>query len=200
MTPNDRIRVPAGLIPHHGQGILPVRTTWEFMYAYILGNQDTLYSVLNMDAVPTFWSGDPSNIFETPQVDPESPPPDGPLQPFFYASIGGGILVIIYGLIHLKGCSSSSLATDTEWWLWSNAAIVIIAAPWLVALAWLSCITPICLQKEDWPTRIMLVASILASAAYIVARVILLVLACTSLLHLPNNVYQTAGTLPAYFQ
>lgn len=200
MSVDNRTRVPNSLVPLAAahQRIFPERTGWQVMYAYIFGNQDTLYPAHKLKAVPTFWSGDPSCIFETPQVD--LPLPDEPVPAFFIASVGGAILIFIYGLIHLLGCKRGTLATDTEWFLWRWAAIVITAAPWFVTLAYLlGCGIAIHLRKPEWPNHIMLVASTLASAAYIVARITLLVLACTSLRRLPIDVYQT-GNLPEYFQ
>lgn len=197
MTPDDRTRVSVDLDQTHGQCILPVRTTWQVIYVYILGNQDSLYSVLDMSAVPIFWSGDPSNIFETPQLDPELPMPSGPLPPFFWASIAGGVLVVMYGLIHLMG--GSTLGTGIEQDLRKYASTVIMVSPLVIVVGYGCCIVPICFQNTIWPTRIMIVASILASTAYLVARGILLVLACISMLYLPNDVYETSN-LPAYFQ
>ncbi|KZP29612.1 hypothetical protein FIBSPDRAFT_946511, partial [Athelia psychrophila] len=76
--------------------ISPARNVWQVTYAYIFGNQESLYTLRRLRGVPTFWSGDPDNIFVTPQVD--EPPPSAPEPAYFLASVAGIPFIATFGL------------------------------------------------------------------------------------------------------
>lgn len=194
MDVEETMRVSSYFAPRgvaRGSGMFPVRPLWEVAYAYIFGNQDSLYQLSRLEGVPTFWSGDPSSIFDTPQVD--EPPPEALRPAFFLSSICGLPFLVSFGVIHWKAASSSALVTEMERKLWTYAAIAITSVPLAIIVAWFLCWIPICLGEAEWPNRILLWAGVAGSIIYIVARLVLLVVACTSLRHLPTAVYETPG-------
>ncbi|KZP26409.1 hypothetical protein FIBSPDRAFT_949295 [Athelia psychrophila] len=174
-----------------GPGMFPVRPMWEVAYAYIFGNQDSLYQLSRLEGVPTFWSGEPSSIFDNPQVD--QPPPEALRPAFFLSSICGLPLIAIFGVIHWQAANSSVLANETEQKLWTCSAIAITFVPLAIILAWFLCWIPICLGNSEWPNHILRWVGVAGSTIYIVARIVLLVVACLSLGHLPTPVYETLG-------
>lgn len=178
-------------------GMLPRRPVWQVVYAYIFGNQDSLYQLTRLEAVPTFWSGDPASIFVKPRVN--GPRPRGPSPAFFIATAAGLPFLAVFGLIHWQPWSSSTaLVNESERVLWHWAAIIITMVPVFMLLAYFSTAIPLMFLNEDWPQRIMIGATVFSGTLYIIARLSLIVVACISLQHLPTDVYHTAP-LPDFF-
>lgn len=179
----DVIRVP---------GFYRTFPAWQMIYAHIFGNQDSLYDLRYLAGVPTFWSGDPANIFVRPSL--SGPRPEGPRDAYYIANLIGLPVITLFGLIHCIAWNSP-LNTQSEQLLWRGAAATVAAVPLVVIVSFWLTIIPILLSNNKWPTYILAAGSIPTVAVYIVARILLLVLSCISLRQLPIEVYDT-GNLP----
>lgn len=191
------LELPQPDVVRRTAGMYPARPAWHIVYAYIFGNQDSLYQLPRLEAVPTFWSGDLASIFVKPHV--HGPRPQGPCPAFFKATAAGVPFLIAFGLIHWQPWSSkTALLNGPERVLWHWAAIIITMVPVLMLVAYLSTMIPIMLLNEDWPQKIMVLATVASGTLYILARLALIVVACISLQHLAADVYQVAP-LPDFF-
>ncbi|KZP27378.1 hypothetical protein FIBSPDRAFT_948647 [Athelia psychrophila] len=175
---------------------VPIESVESVTYTYIFGNQESLYTLCHLRGVPTFWSGDPDNIFVMPQLD--EPPPSAPEPAYFLASAAGIPFIVTFGLIHWLASSSNTPATEAERVLWHGAAIAITVVPTAPVLGYLLTVIPILLGNDEWQLHIMIIMMVLTGTAYVVAQVILLAVTCISLHRMPFPVYQT-GNLPEFF-
>lgn len=167
---------------------------WEIMYAYAFGNQDSLVSLEDRDAVPTFWSDDQDNIFERPRSrrsrDLSSTHTSRrPLEAYWMADVAAMVVIMMFGAVHCVAWPYKTL-TVLEQFLWRFSAATIVAVPAVVAIAYVACIFPLACGYEEIVESAMKAVGILAAIAYLVARAILLVISFVSLGSLPLAVYQ----------
>lgn len=160
---------------------------WQVMFAHVFGNQDSLYSLRHLRSVPLFWAADPANIFTRP--DSNLRPGDNvQLDAYFKAAYCTLPIIFFFGLTHLLGWDG--LTTQSEALLWRGSVLTVTSVPLIISIAFLLCAIPICLGYYNSPMYIMLIVTIPTSIMYTLARIIILVVSCTSVWHLAPGVYK----------
>ena len=153
------------------------KLTWESVidslrtiFYFIIGGQDRDVNLSHEDRVPRFWANSTRNDFATADI----------------IMLGVGIC---FGAIHCIAWRFP-FPTHTELLMWRVSSVAITAVPILVSLmfalsAWL--------QNTDFNTigDIFGISIIPAVILYIIARVVTLVLALTSLRDLPPGAFDT---------
>ncbi|KAJ7620082.1 hypothetical protein FB45DRAFT_1032782 [Roridomyces roridus] len=124
-------------------------------------------------AVPSFWSTDR--------------PPVG------YALLGQIILSVVFGLVHCWAWNSS-FPTQVEMWMWRTCALWITGCIPMWAL-----LMPVRLSfpEQSMPRRVLRFVGLVLLGAYILSRVILIVLSFTTLRGLPVEIFITVDWMDA---
>lgn len=172
-TPTRLFAVPAPVDPRtHPTN--RVHTTWKKILLYVLGNQDVLVDIERWDRVPTFWSDDHDDLFD------ENEKFDACLMAVIWALL----IATFFGAIHCVAWPYA-MPTEIEQTVWRVAAIAITAIPLVVILLYLSSALILICFRELVAQAFLTVATCACAMAYIAARMMLLVLAFTSLRSLP---------------
>lgn len=160
---------------------------WQIVFAHVFGNQDALYSLRHLGSVPLFWSADPADIFTKPNSSLRSGD-RVQLDAYFKAAYYTLPIIFFFGLMHLLGWEG--LTTQSETLLWRVSVLTVASAPCIILIAYLLCAIPIWLHSYDLPMYIMLVTTIPTSIFYTLARIIILIVSCTSVWHLDPGIYR----------
>ncbi|KZP13319.1 hypothetical protein FIBSPDRAFT_1049459 [Athelia psychrophila] len=147
---------------------------WQRIGNYVLGGQDDFVDLRQYKAVPTFWAGK-ADLRETLMAD----------------SIGI-VVAMAFGAVH---CISwySDFQTDLQRHLWRLSAVAIVAIP--PSLYITGYLGHSLTSGTAKPPRLgMLLTGVMYTTTfviYITARLVLIILSCTSLRGLPVSAYET---------
>lgn len=174
-------RVPITAKKSTGEERDPYRneSIWSIILQYMTGAHDELVVLRNLERVPTFWSGASRDIHGSSVI---------------VADIIALLVAMVFGAVHCIAWSSA-MPTETEQIMWRASAVAIAIMPIVI---WIGVIVGDRLNywtsgsslNVDSETTWILVW-VPCMVAYVVARVILLVVSFTSLRSLPFAAYQT---------
>jgi hypothetical protein len=155
---------------------------------FLLTSFDEFFHITSSHAVPAFYSGASSTWSEKARSSSRIGMPYAAAKGYYVAITTEVILGCAFGVIH---CSAWSFDfhTHTEQLLWRASSLVIVTVP--IAMSFIS--PTLVIPKSDDTPGIFLVAILsylgltVGVMVYIIARLLLLALACSSLRNLPPD-------------
>ena len=151
-----------------GEGMLGRRGWSQRLLTVIFGEGDEYTALANQQKVPTYWAGGPNK------------------KQLGLAGVIALALAVIFGVVHFISWSSQ-FPSHLEQILWRASSIAIVCSPIIVCLLVLLDTLPLGINTS----LAIVLPSILSILVYIIARVVLLALAFTTLRSLPPTAYQT---------
>ena len=158
----------------------------EIVFSYVVGSHDTLYRLEHASSVPTFWSGETDSALQVP-LD-LSQPPTAPRSAYYIGTICALFATIIYGVIHCVGWHYD-LPSRIELHLWRTGALLVVAAPMAIVIAFIACIIPLRYGHSHAPGIIMKTVSVPCAVVYAIGRLLLFAVVCSSLRKLDPRVF-----------
>lgn len=142
--------------------------------------------------MPTFWTGDPTNLFAPPRHR-DSPPEPRTSQ--FISSLVTLAGLLVFGAVHCIAWDYA-LPILIELVLWRVSAVTVTATPVSMVLLYVLLVIPELMGCDDLLEPITKWMSLAIVVAYFMARLVLLAIAFSSLRALAYNVYRTPPALP----
>ncbi|KAF7967912.1 hypothetical protein HWV62_32559 [Athelia sp. TMB] len=182
-APRDRFRLQ---LRRRTTSIFAEHSLAEVVYCYIIGTHDTLYDIQHAPSVPTFWSGETDSALEVPVNLDQSP--TAPRSAYYLGSICALIATIVYGVIHCVGWHYD-LPSRIELYLWRIGALLVVSAPTTIIIAFIACIFPLRYGYTRAPGIIMQIVVVPCAVVYVVGRLLLFAVVCSSLRKLAPRVF-----------
>lgn len=158
----------------------------QIAYAYIFGSQDVLFDFDKVVYVPMFWAGDPDSVFTVPTDGSHAP--RARLSAYVLGTASSLIVAIAFGVMHCIAWNYD-LPSYAETVVWRVGALIVSGSACVVICAYVACIFPLRAGKTRLPGMIMTYTSIPCVALYMVGRLMLIAVVCSSFRRLAPDVF-----------